>query len=180
MKAWGATQKGFTLVELAIVIIVIGILAAITVVSYNGSQGRARDAARQTAIKEIRSALESYRAETGAYPDEATSGAWEYSYTTPATFLDELKPYMGVVPVDPVNDTSNFIYYHRYEAGTSGWGVTCPSNRGAYYVLGVFGLDTVSGTSISSTWNCENGATVPTNTSWVPTSTRAVWGAFTF
>lgn len=180
MKAWAATQKGFTLVELAVVILVIGILVAITVVSYNGSQGRARDAARQTAIKEIRSALESYRAETGNYPNEATSGAWEYSYTSPTTFLDDLQPYMGVVPVDPVNDTSNFIYYHRYEAGTSGWGVTCPAARGAYYVLGVFGLDTVSGTDISSTWNCENGATVPTNTSWVPTAPRAVWGAFTF
>lgn len=180
MKAWARREVGFTIIELAVVIAVIAILVTITAVAYNGSQGRARDSARQTAIKEIRSALEAYRAENGSYPDEATSGAWEYSYTSAANFLDDLKPYMGVVPVDPVNSTTRYLYYHRYEAGNSSFGVTCPTARGGYYVLGIVGLETVSGTSISSTWNCENGTTAPTNTSWIPTSTRAVWGAFTF
>lgn len=40
MKVW-AKQKGFTIVELLIVIVVIGILAAITIVAYNGIQSRA-------------------------------------------------------------------------------------------------------------------------------------------
>ncbi len=42
MKTW-AQQRGFTIVELLIVVVVIAILAAITIVAYNGIQNRARD-----------------------------------------------------------------------------------------------------------------------------------------
>lgn len=176
--AWAYKRTGFTIVELIVVIAVIGILAGIVLVSYAASENRARDVSRQASIKEIRAALEAYRAEKGTYPNEAVSGSWEYSYTSATAFLDDLIPYMGVVPVDPVNDANNYFYYHRYEAGTSGWGVTCPASRGDYYVLGVWGLDVVQGTAISPGWNCESGATVPTNTAWVPTSGRAAWGAY--
>lgn len=43
-------QKGFTLVELIIVIVVIGILSTIGIVSYNGAQQRARNASRLSAV----------------------------------------------------------------------------------------------------------------------------------
>lgn len=42
-------QKGFTIVELLIVIVVIALLATISIVAYNGVQGRARDSKRQAA-----------------------------------------------------------------------------------------------------------------------------------
>lgn len=45
------SQKGFTIVELLIIIIVIGILASITIVAYNGTQNRARDASRLSESK---------------------------------------------------------------------------------------------------------------------------------
>ena len=47
-------QRGFTIVELLIVIVVIGVLAAITIVAYNGIQSRARDSARVSDINAIR------------------------------------------------------------------------------------------------------------------------------
>jgi prepilin-type N-terminal cleavage/methylation domain-containing protein len=50
-------QKGFTIVELLIVIAVVAILAAITVVSYNGASQRARNAARITTVEKARDAL---------------------------------------------------------------------------------------------------------------------------
>ena len=46
MKPW-AKQTGFTIVELLIVIVVIAILAAITIVAYNGIQNRSYDSAIQ-------------------------------------------------------------------------------------------------------------------------------------
>jgi len=49
MKPW-AKQTGFTIVELLIVIVVIGILAAITIVAYNGIQDRARKSALQSSL----------------------------------------------------------------------------------------------------------------------------------
>mgnify|MGYP006209457325 CR=1 FL=1 len=41
-KAWAQKQTGFTIVELLIVIVVIAILAAVSIVAYNGIQDRAK------------------------------------------------------------------------------------------------------------------------------------------
>lgn len=65
-------QTGFTIVELLIVIVVIGILAAITIVAYNGVQGRANDTAIQSDLQAIAKKLELYKADLGVYPAGAT------------------------------------------------------------------------------------------------------------
>ncbi|VXB67549.1 prepilin-type N-terminal cleavage/methylation domain-containing protein [Frigoribacterium sp. 9N] len=46
------TTRGFTIVELLIVIVVVAILAAITAVAYNGIQNRARASAAQVSLKQ--------------------------------------------------------------------------------------------------------------------------------
>jgi type II secretion system protein G len=171
-------QRGFTIVELLIVIVVIAILAAITIVAYNGIQGRALDSTRLSDLATIRKALEAYKTVNGSYPEE-NAASWEYSTTDPQNFLSALKPFISKVPVDPVNDANNFYYYYLYDAGSVAWGVTCPAARGKFYVLGVWGIDSNNGTSVSPGWNCENGSTTPTNSSWVPTGARATWGSFT-
>lgn len=61
-------QQGFTIVELLIVIVVIGILAALVVTTFTGIQQKARDTERQTDIKAIHGQLEAYYAQNGAYP----------------------------------------------------------------------------------------------------------------
>jgi len=60
--------KGFTIVELLIVIVVIGILAAITLVSFNGVTQRATKAANQSNAQSVISAAEAVYGETGTYP----------------------------------------------------------------------------------------------------------------
>lgn len=53
-------QKGFTIIELLIVIVVIGILATITAVALGGANERARDAKRESDVKSLQTALEAY------------------------------------------------------------------------------------------------------------------------
>jgi prepilin-type N-terminal cleavage/methylation domain-containing protein len=59
---------GFTIVELIIVVVVIGILAAITIVSYNGIQQRARDLSLKKEMNTLQEHVEIYRTRHGNYP----------------------------------------------------------------------------------------------------------------
>lgn len=61
-------QSGFTIVELLIVIVVIGILATLVIVTFSGVQQKARDTKRQTDVKALASQLEVYYANNGSYP----------------------------------------------------------------------------------------------------------------
>ncbi len=68
MVSLKSKQQGFTIVELLIVIIVIGILAALVLVTFTGVQQKARNTERQTDVKAIASHLEVYNAQNGFYP----------------------------------------------------------------------------------------------------------------
>lgn len=59
---------GFTIVELLIVIVVIGILASVTIVAYNGIRGRARQASIESDITNVQELIEVYHAVNGTYP----------------------------------------------------------------------------------------------------------------
>jgi len=60
--------KGFTLVELLIVISIIGVLTTLLMANFIGVRQRARDAQRKSDLRQIQSALELYRSDQGIYP----------------------------------------------------------------------------------------------------------------
>lgn len=62
--------KGFTLVELLIVIVVIAILAAISIVAYNGIQQRSRDSAAKSAASQLSTKVEAWNGIKGSYPTD--------------------------------------------------------------------------------------------------------------
>lgn len=61
-------EQGFTIVELLIVIVVIGILAALVVTTFSGIQKKGRDSERKTDIQAVHAQLEAYHATNGRYP----------------------------------------------------------------------------------------------------------------
>lgn len=67
-------SNGFTIVELLIVIVVIGILAAISLVAYGGVAANARDNVRKADIATIVKAMELYYSENGQYPVISPNG----------------------------------------------------------------------------------------------------------
>jgi general secretion pathway protein G len=64
--AKNALQKGFTLVELLVVIVILGILAAVVVFAVNGISDRGQTAACATDSATLRTAVEAYRAKNTA------------------------------------------------------------------------------------------------------------------
>jgi prepilin-type N-terminal cleavage/methylation domain-containing protein len=89
-------QKGFTLIELLIVVVIIGILAAIAIPKFSATREKAYFAAMKSDLKNLASQQEIYYAD-------------EYSYTTSTTNL-------GYVASDAVNVT--------IAAGATGWSAT--------------------------------------------------------
>jgi len=67
-------SKGFTLVELLVVMAILGILAALTLTSFSSARRAARDTQRKSDLEQIRSALEMYRSDVGAYPGTISGG----------------------------------------------------------------------------------------------------------
>lgn len=68
-------RRGFTIVELLVVIVVIGILAALVTVSVSGAQAKARNMKRITDIKSVAKAIELYKADNGSYPITGATNA---------------------------------------------------------------------------------------------------------
>jgi type II secretion system protein G len=113
MKMRAPKQKGFTIVELLIVIVVIAILAAISIVAYNGIQQRARDTKRASDIGQVKKMLELYKADVGAYPAVCSGG--DNAGCNLSNVSTALVPkYTPSIPLDPRNPTT---YYH-YVKGT--------------------------------------------------------------
>lgn len=89
-------QRGFTLIELLVVIAIIGILATIVLVSLSGAREKARDAQRQSDIRQISLAMEMYYDDGQAYP-------------TGAAMPISIGSYLPSVPTDPLGSGS-YIY----------------------------------------------------------------------
>ena len=113
-------RKGFTIVELLIVIVVIAILAAITVVAYTGIQGRANDVAVQSDLRAFANKVLQIEAETGQYPLPQSS-----SSSAPQGF--------GSISVTKgAYDTGAYNLY--YCTNSSSWAVGAQSKSGTAWM----------------------------------------------
>ena len=140
------SHEGFTIVELLIVIVVIAILAAISVVAYNGIQTRAKDNKRAQDVAVIEKAIKGYDALYGGVPSTSAysgvgPGGWnESSMTNWLTFLEKD---FGKMPKDSNNSYNVATYanvsgarvyhYYCYPASTTGGWPDAPTVRLGYH-----------------------------------------------
>ncbi len=111
-------KRGFTLIELMIVVSVIGLVLSLTVFGFQRSRASSRDAKRKADLETLKSALVIYKADNGVYP--STGGAWwgvsvnGGSRTTSGAnaYIPGLTPnYIGELPTDPLGNTSGWSGY---------------------------------------------------------------------
>lgn len=123
-------SRGFTFVELLVVITIIGIIFAAAAVSFGAITVRSRDARRRSDLELIRQALEMCRSVVGYYPDEIYGGSGiSCSIDGPTT--------LAKVPNDPRPDGSKGCLseytYTKTDATTYSL-VSCLEAGGTYQV----------------------------------------------
>ena len=109
-KLGGASQRGFTLLEIMVVVIIIGVLAVIVVQNVLPQADKARITAAKADIRTLAAALDTYRLDNSFYP--STNQGLEALVTAPSGTPEARnwgpEPYMRKLPVDPWGNT--YVY----------------------------------------------------------------------
>jgi len=109
------SRHAFTLIEMLIVIVIIGILAAALVPRLQSIQWRARDTKRKADALSISNALSIYKIDNSIYPN-AWSLTWNnrvYSYQNPFNIAG-LTGIMSSIPEDPINTSGSPLFTWGY------------------------------------------------------------------
>lgn len=117
MKKISSLRKGFTLIEMLIVVAIIGILASVVVIGIGPAQQRARDSRRASDLKQIQTSLELFYNKNGKYPTGGTDA--EVAWTTLVSDITGAGIGVNKIPDDPINNATNKYQYGAAGDGTS-------------------------------------------------------------
>lgn len=101
-------QKGFTLVELLVVISIVGVLMAISIFGLQGARESSRDARRKADLELIRSGLELYRSDCNNYPVGSLSTTLIGDDSTSSCLSSNV--YVREIPSDPLSPARSYLY----------------------------------------------------------------------
>ena len=118
MSARSLKAQGFTLVEILIVVVILGILAAIVIPQFTSASESAKASSLVTQLQSLRSQLELYQLQhNGNYPSSTTATFWDQltektniaGSTTIATGEKEYGPYLQKEIVNPFEDSNSLV-----------------------------------------------------------------------
>lgn len=116
-------ERGFTLIEMMIVVAIIAILVAILVPNFMRARAQAQTAACEANLKEIATALELYQTDHQTYPDVA-------SLTNVTSTEPNIGPYLRQTPIDPVAPAGNYQYdVANGGTGSASYTIVCPGSH---------------------------------------------------
>jgi general secretion pathway protein G len=137
---------GFTIVEIAVVIVIISALATLVITAFNVVQKESRDRDRQNDVLQIKAAVERYKNDNGEYP---LTGSANVGYDVGGGALSQLSPgYLSAIPTSPQG--SNYQYVRNI-------------NGDGYAILVARESDVTcrTGTNISTGWWGSSTPTCP-------------------
>jgi|YNPBryantNP2012_1023418.scaffolds.fasta_scaffold13301_3 general secretion pathway protein G len=106
----GRRSAGFTLVELLLVLVILGTLAALVLPRFAGTSERARKTAALTQISTFKTALNAYEVDNGSYPKSLQDLVEQ-----PRDAQNWHGPYLdGAVPLDPWKNAYIYVYPGRH------------------------------------------------------------------
>jgi prepilin-type N-terminal cleavage/methylation domain-containing protein len=113
-------KRGFTLIEILIVVAIIAILASVVLVGLGPTQQAGRDARRLSDLRSVQNALELFYSKCGFYPGTAaptcTAGAPGGDWTSLSTAIKGATIGVSSIPSDPSSDRT---YAYGYNSGNS-------------------------------------------------------------
>ena len=155
------SKKGFTLVELLIVIVILGILAAIVIARFAGATKESKESNLKGNLRTIRASLETYKAnsKSNSYPptlDDLWAGT--ASDVDSKTFLERIpidpfyrnkSVYLSSIDFSPI-DTA--LQRDAKITGGGGWAYDSLTGR---VCANYFSTDTTAGQPLDTSWGSE-------------------------
>jgi prepilin-type N-terminal cleavage/methylation domain-containing protein len=140
-------HRGFTLVELVIVVLILGILAAVAVTKVLNTSGDATDNGLRRTLFVVRDAIELFRAENGGALPGGSDG-------DPKTFKSDLATYIrGRFPKAPIGPAKGDDRVRMMNAGVPLSGMANPARAWKYdYTTGefIFNYNAISSDGVTS------------------------------
>ncbi len=106
------------MVEVLIVVATVALLTTIVIVALDGTREKARDVQRQSDLRILQAAVETYRQQNGRYPAQGCSSGTD-GFATEAACANYIQNLSVELPQDPNRGTGDGYAYYTNSAGTS-------------------------------------------------------------